>query len=237
MLLDANIVAGYYLPRSLNSLRARSRIRMLLDSVRSRSSSHFLYVPNFSIAEAFGVFAKHSFGKWNPHLKHKGTIDTRVYSSMCKQFSADIHNGALFTQYELSRYHILGVDLVAPIDHYYQITRKKGRRHVPAGAFDQLIVSMGIQLTHIHGSGNVAIVTTDDRLTRLVEKCRSGIKAPVIKKLKLDRATGLTGRAFGPSIFPDIVDLSDATKADLTRVFGQWPLPQGKVPPYYRWES
>jgi hypothetical protein len=65
LLLDANVTAGYYLPRSLDSRRARGRIRVIFDSTRSHASPPVLYIPNFCIAEVFSVFAKHAFGKWN----------------------------------------------------------------------------------------------------------------------------------------------------------------------------
>ena len=35
LLPDANVVAGYYLPRSLAAMKARRRIESILDSVRS----------------------------------------------------------------------------------------------------------------------------------------------------------------------------------------------------------
>jgi hypothetical protein len=235
LLIDANVAAGYYLPRSLRSLRARARIPLLLDSIRSRASQHFLYIPNFCIAEVFSTFAKHSFGHWNPHVKKQGTIDSRVYRSVVHQFSTDIHNGAFFHQYELSRYHILGVDLVAPVDQYFQITKKKGRRHAPAGTMDHLIISMGIQLVHIHGQENVVLVTTDDRLARIVDKCRSGLRVATIKKLKLQRAGEITGKQFIPGIFPNCIDLSDAKVADLATAFGAWPPPTGPKVTAYRW--
>ena len=76
VLLDANVTAGYYLPRSLNSVKAQQRIEILFDSVRSRQADHFFYLPNFCVAEVFSVFMKHSFGTWNKQVK-KGTIDTR----------------------------------------------------------------------------------------------------------------------------------------------------------------
>src|SRR5579884_3445463 len=137
--------------------------------------------------------------------------------------------------YELSRYHILGVDLVAPIDHYFQITRKKGRRHVPAGTLDHLIISMGIQLVQIHGQDNVVLVTTDDRLARIVEKCRSGLPTATVKKLKLQRASEITGKQFSQAIFPRCIDLSDATRAELQETFGAWPPPTGPKVKAYRW--
>ena len=235
LLLDANVTAGYYLPRSLGSRRARDRITAIFNAVRSEGTRHFFYLPNFCIAEVFSVFAKHSWGKWNKHLKNKGTIDTRVYNRLSGQFRKDIHNGAFINQYELSRYHILGIDLVAPIDHHYQITRGSKKQHHPAGTFDHLIISMGIQLAHVHGSENVAIVSADRRLLKILEKCHGGIPAAVRKKLKLDRAEELTGKPFSPDIFPRRVDLVHGTKSELDTVLGKWPLPTKGEVEAYRW--
>ncbi len=115
ILLDANVTAGYYLPRSLTSAKAGDRIQKVFDAVRTNQADHFFYIPNFCIAEVFGVFMKHAFGAWNTHVKTKGTIDKRVYESLVRQFSQDIHNGRFLCQYELSRYHILGINLVLAI--------------------------------------------------------------------------------------------------------------------------
>lgn len=62
VLLDANVAAGYYLPRSLRSVRARSRIESIIDASRSETGDLFLYIPNFCIAEVFGTFMKYAFG-------------------------------------------------------------------------------------------------------------------------------------------------------------------------------
>jgi hypothetical protein len=234
LLLDTNLVAGYYLPRSLNSIRAKERIQIILDSVRSNEAGLFLYIPNFCIAETFSVFAKHAFGHWNKHVKKKRTIDKRVYDSICDQFVRDIHNGNFFYHYELSRYHVLAIDLVAPIDHYYQITRGK-KNHAPMGAFDHLIIAMGIHLAHIHGNENVCIVSADDRLTNVLEKCKSNIPPNIIKKLKLDSAQKVTGKEFSSKLFPMHLNLKTATNLEMTQVFGSWPLMVGEHQSAYRW--
>lgn len=246
LLLDSNVTAGYYLPRSLGSKRARVRIQNIFDSVRSGQSPHFLYIPNFCVAEVFSVFAKYSFGAWNRHVP--STIDTRVYKSLVEQFRADIHNGRFLYHYELARYHILGIDLVAPVDHYYRFSRskKKGgaspvatRRKkggvAPMATLDHLIISMGIHLARIHGSDRVGILTADDRLTNILGRCRKGIDRSTIKKLKLDLAAQTTGMAFGPDIFPKFANLKASTNAELRDLFGAWPLPVGPVPKVYRW--
>ena len=198
--------------------------------------THFFYIPNFCIAEVFSVFMKHSFGSWNRHLKTKGTINTKVYNSLVKQFYNDIHNGKFLYHYELDRYHVLGINLVAPIDHYFKISKSKQKQISPAGTFDHLIISMGINLAHIHGSKNVCILSSDDRLIDIVKKCKNPIPSKTIKKLRLNNATEVTGKPFGPDIFPRYLNLKNAKKKDLEEVFGTWPLSVGKLPyKVYRW--
>lgn len=227
-LLDANITAAYYLARSMRSANVVERIRVIVDSVRTKGSDHFLYIPNICIAETFSVLMKYAFGKWNWQVKRAGpgTIDKRVYRRLIRQFQHDIHNGRVLYQYELSRYHILAQDLVAPIDHYYQHTRGP-KRHVPMGTFDHLYIAMGIHLAHIHGPDNVVLLTADDRIADIVGKCHKGIPANVVRKLKLEIAEDVTGRKFGPKLFPRCLNLKTATRAQLVEVFGGWPLPLG----------
>lgn len=234
VLLDTNIVAAYYLPRCMHSKRAVKRITNLFDSVRSRQTDHFFYLPNFCVAEVFSVFMKYTFGSWNRHVKATGTIDTRVYKSLVEQFQDDIHNGRFIYHYELSRYHVLAMNLVAPIDHYFRISR--GKRNVsPMRTFDHLIIAMGIHLAHIHGHENVVILSADDRLTDILAKCKSGIRQTTIRKLKLEIAQDITGRSFRPDIFPLHLNLTHATEQDMRSVFETWPLPVGTLPKVYRW--
>lgn len=224
ILLDANVTAGYYLPHTLDYLKAANRVEILFDSVRSKGSDHFLYLPNFCVAEVFSVFAKHSYGKWNQQVKKKGgQIDSRVYESICKQFEKDIHNGKLIYHIELSRYHVLAIDLVAPVDHYFKMDRKKKWVN-PAGTFDQLIVSMGIHLAHIHGPDNVCIISTDNRLVNLVKKCRAKIPEETVKSLKLNKAKEIAGNKFSKDIFPRALHLGRCGESELREVLGEWPL-------------
>ena len=195
LLLDANVTAAYYLRRSLSSTRAADRIAEILNATRAKVWNHFPYIPNFCIAEVFSVFMKYGFGHWNKHVQRAGKINRRVYGRLVQQFQKDIHNGRFIYQYELSRYHVLGMNLVAPIDHYFQI-RRGNRNHRPMSTFDHLIIAMGIQLAHIHGSQNVCVLTADNRLADILAKCKSGLKASTVKKLKLSIAEEVTGRPF-----------------------------------------
>jgi len=241
-LLDANIVAGYYLPRSLNGKKAATRIEYILNHIRS-SGVHFLYIPNFCIAETISVFVKHSFGSWNRQVKKqvKGgrVLDKRVYEKLVRSFANDIHNGRFIYHYELNRYHILGINLVAPIDHYYKISRGNSNNARPAGTFDHLIISMGIHLAHIHGRENVCILTADRRLCQILDKCKSNIGAGTIDKLKLKIAEDVCGKPFSAELFPDHLDLERCKDKDLKRVFGEWPVKYCKkdVRNIYRWKD
>lgn len=246
ILLDANVTAAYYLPRSSGSQRTKDRSAILFDSVRSGSSDFFFYLPNFCVAEVFSVFMKHAFGAWNRHVKGD-TIDPRCYNSLVQQFESDIHNGWFIYHYELARYHVLAINLVAPVDHYFQIsrvrkpkpgTKKKARTRPqirPMGTFDHLIIAMGIHLAHVHGPDRVVVVSSDRRLTDVLAKCKSNIPMPTKKRLRLDRCDQLTGRTFSPSTFPEHVNLAHANTATLKKAFGTWPLPVGKVPKTYRY--
>lgn len=236
ILFDTNVVAAYYLPHSSRSEKLRDRVKAIFDARRSSSEKIFFYLPNFCVAEVFSVFMKHSFSSWNRHVKK--TIDTRIYNSLVNQFQEDIHNANLIYHYELSRYHILGVNLVAPVDHYFQYTRRVGGKRknlVPMGTYDHMIISMGVQLTRLHGAGEVAIVSADDRLINILEKCRGEIPTATIKKLRLDKCEEITGIKFEPSSFPVGINLKSCKDTDLKAFFGRWPLNIGKVPGHYRY--
>lgn len=103
------------------------------------------------------------------------------------------------------------------------------------GAFDHLIISMGIHLAHIHGPENVAIVSADNRLTDILSKCKYPIKPATIRKLKLEIAEEVTGRSFSADLFPQHINLKTAKNSDLKALFGTWPLPVENVPEVYRW--
>lgn len=128
-------------------------------------------------------------------LAAKARLTSACNESLCNQFEIDIHNARFIYHYELSRYHVLGINLVAPVDHYFRIFRGK-RQTTPMGTFDHLIISMGIHLAHIHGYQNVAVISADHRLTKILAKCKSQIPVKTIQKLKLGSGDGNNGTFF-----------------------------------------
>jgi hypothetical protein len=229
-LIDANIAAGYYLPRSLRSIKARNRIEKILNYIRSNNKDNFIYIPNFCIAETFSVFTKNSFGLWNKQLKNKKALDSRVYESLVNSFQKDVHNGSFFYHYELNRYHILNTNLVSPVDHHYKISQSRKYKISPAGTFDHLIISMGIELSYIHGSENVCILSTDKRLIDVLKRCKSAISENVIKKLKFNIAEKVCGKKMSKNIFPLHLDLARCKDSDIKNIFGEEVFCNNKKP-------
>jgi hypothetical protein len=164
LLLDANVTIDYFVPDPANR-PCPDRIQTIVEAVRNRAVDEVvLLVPNICIPEVFGAFAKHTLGgSWNPKsLK----LDRRRHETVRNGFRTYLHNGAVFHQYELDRYHVLATDLITPVDHWFQIRRGKKARRIPMGGIDHLVIAMGIVLARLNGQPNVAILTTDLRSLR-----------------------------------------------------------------------
>jgi len=102
--------------------------------------------------------------------------------------------------------------------------------------FDQLIITMGIHLAHIHGRDNVCILTADNRLSDVLNLCKNKqeLTKSMIKKLKLDKAKEITGKPFSSELFPHHLNLSNCNKVELKNIFGIWPLNIKKKNKTYR---
>lgn len=235
LLIDANVAAGYYLPECISNKNAARNIELILDYARLNKDEVFIYIPNFCVAETVSVFIKKSFSKWNKQVK--STIDTRVYKSLVNQFQNDIHNGSFLYHLELNRYHVLGINLVAPIDHYFKISKQVPKKNNinPASTFDHLIISMGIQLVKIHGSENVFIVTADNRLASIIKKCKSKIKEETLKKIKISIAENVCSTKFSKEIFPNYLNVNTCVDKDLALLFGENILKARRPKGVYRW--
>ena len=228
VLLDASLVAGYYLPAAGRHARAQARIIPLIESVRNGLSPNvFLYIPNTCIAEVFDTLAKYRHGaKWNAHVKKalpRG-LTKKAFLNLRAKFASDIHNGAVIYQCELNRYHVLASDLISIVDNTYRHYR--GRKNVrPMGTKDHLIVGMGIHLAKVHGHDNFAIMTSDHRMAALVDRARR-VRMSRARQLGLVEIAGCLGLRYGEvRVFPRILNLASCRNQDLQHFFGEWPPP------------
>lgn len=234
VLIDANVVVGYYLQESLSSTRARERIQSILNSVKSQFYTDLcILIPNICIPEVFGVFSKYRFAKWDRHVKKvTKKISQKEYLDARESFHNDLHNGSLFQQIELNRYHILATDLISPIDAFYEFYRhrangkKKPKRMM--GGTDHAIIGMGIYLNKIFGNTNFAILTADDRLSDILTRAIS-IKMGAAKKLGLIETAKSLTMEYSPSIYPQAINLSNASHNSLRNFLNVWPLPDKPI--------
>jgi hypothetical protein len=234
LLWDASVVIPYYVRESTKNSTAAARVPILLDSVRHHRLDALCLIPNIVVAEVFAAFDRLCYSSWDTQVGKmfggKGkTLDTRKYRTARKGFQADIHNGALFYQYDLGRYHILGLDLIAPVDKHRKFYRTDGVRSM--GASDLLIGSMALHLVRVHGRDNVRLLTADRRMHAIFDRaCSKQLKHGTAKKLGLiDKAKEL---GFGPwsgDLYPRVLDLERCSEKDLGEVFGTWPLNNRKT--------
>lgn len=221
ILLDANIVVAYYVPSAGTDEKTTLRIQSIIDSARTNTTNFFFYIPNFCIAEVFSVMAKCALGR-------NKKLDARNYRSAKKDFRNDIHNSNLLYHYELSRYHVLAMDLIAPISHYFKAARKprkgKDKKLSAIGTFDQLILAMGLHLAKIHGSENVVVVSNDERLIRVLKHAKEKTIVPATKeKIGLREAELFTGIEITKNSFPQYLYLKKATDRQLLGTLGVLP--------------
>lgn len=231
VLLDANVVAGYYLPESLDWKRARPRIKELIESVRAGASPEvFLYIPSICIAEVFAVFNKYTHATWDGRVNKRlpGLLHGNRCRTIKRQFSEDIHNGRLMQQVELNRYHVLATDLISPIDARYAFSRRTKKNPDPRrrmmAAADHLVIGMAIQLARVHGWTNFAVITADQRLANIVQRAAT-VRKTQAKELGVIDAADRLGIEFDPKLYPRVVHLGTASKAELADFFGEWPPP------------
>jgi hypothetical protein len=121
-------------------------------------SGAFYYIPQFCITEVFNMFAKWHFCEER--------IDDSAYLSLRNSFKSLIHDRKVLYPYDLHRYHNLNCDKI------YETEQKtpKPKNKPKLSSFDILIIAMGLELQHIHGSDNVTILSCDERLLIIADK-------------------------------------------------------------------
>lgn len=226
LLLDACVIAAYYLPESATRYSyLGTRANSLIDAIKTgHLGAKKLLIPSICVPEVFSIFAKYRFGEWNHHVNK--TIDDTVYWKARLSFRNDIHNGKHIQQFELSRYHIFATDLISPVDHHYEYYRNrnnKSKRKIPMGAFDHTIIGMGIELVKSRGAEDVLIITSDRRLGHILDKARS-VPEKIAAQLGLVRTAKDLGLKYGAAIYPQVVNLATARDSELKEKLGDWPL-------------
>lgn len=238
LLLDANVLAGYYAPQTFSKWAkpAEEPIKVIIDSVRSGCSQHIrLLTPEVCVAEAQTVLSKHA----NPYWKGPGTkaknpkaIHGRRYTTITEKMRTDLHGGRLIESIPLQRYHVLAKHLITPIDHRTRLIRADGSpEQKELGGTDQLICGMAIWLHRLFGAERLVLVTADRRMAKVMQKARKTKDAQAAALGLKQTAAERIGFDWLASIYPPALHLPKATDTDLRNLLGSWPLPTRKRKP------
>lgn len=233
ILWDTSVLLGYYIENAKTNDSARKRTRIIIESVRNHRTDAILYVPSIVVAEVFTSMDRHCYSGWDPEITKKyggssRTLHKGTYRAARDRFRNDIHNGALFYQIELNRYHVLSLDLLSPVDKYRKYYRTKRTRSM--GASDLLIGAMAMDLVRKHGGDMVALMTSDRRMHAIFDKTPSSLNPNTAKDLGLKDASIKLG--YGPwsnKLYPRVIDLARCSDKELKEFFSNWPLVMRKM--------
>ena len=238
LLWDASVVIPHYLPKATRNGEVAKRAQIILDAIRHHNLNALCYIPNIVVAEVFAAFDRECYSGWDPQIykkygKEGKTLHKKTYNKAREQFRNDIHNGALYYQYDVNRYHILALDLIAPVDKYRKFYRTKQVKSM--GASDLLIGAMAVHLSKIHGKDNFLLLTADRRMDAIFSNACPALNANTAEKLGLKSAAKRFGFGkWSPDIYPRVLDLQRVKESKLKEYFGSWPLnvrkTRGEVP-------
>jgi hypothetical protein len=84
-----------------------------------------------------------------------------------------------------------------------------------------LVAAMGIWLSQQYGPENFTLVTGDARLANVLNRARSvNLAAPM--RAHLTAVAERLGLTYSPSLYPAVVDLAHASRAELRNRFPGW---------------
>ncbi len=235
VVVDANTLGAFLYANSTGSANLQQRSQVLIGAaLQGRWPGIKLYTPAICIAEALGVLDKYHFCTWHGSAKND---PTKRLSASAYATARDLLTGAVrsrtIEQLEHEPGHVLLAGLVSPVNQHYQI-RRKGRKggkagvKPPMGATDCLIAGMTIHLVCRMGRDAVVLATADQRLADVLKKAER-VKQDRAEELGMVEVAKQAGLAWGPKLYPSVVNLHKATPRELRDAFGGWPLPTNMV--------
>lgn len=240
-ILDANILAAWLVPSSINRPEVQVRAANLIESrIEHYWPSIRLYVPGIVAAETQAVLDKYRLCTWTGPIKKDPSrrVTQGAYLRAQSRLN-ELMQSRRIERLDHQADHVLATQLVSPVNASYQFRRRRTTTTVPAtkklipqpmGAADCLIIGTAISLGMRLGSENVVIATADPRLADVVRKLRK-MKFKKAHELRLDAVARRLGTVWTPQLYPRCVNLRSATPQELAQAFQAWPLPTGQWVP------
>ena len=121
----------------------------------------------------------------------------------------------------MNRYHILGPDLISPVDKYRKFYRSKSVR--PMSSSDLLIGSMAIHLSHIHGRDQFLLLTADPRMAAIFGSVGPKLNKNTAVHLGLtEKARQLGFGEWAPELLPRVLNLRSSSGRRLHPMTSHW---------------
>jgi len=159
-LLDASALVTFIVKNPEGGLESAKKRLVKLFASRRPGRGPVFFVPNVCMAECSKAFAK-IFLDGDPSEARKHAYQQHVDSLLDWVSSKRKH---VIKTYKLKREHLVGIEDIFTADN--ALTSRDGQ---PLSGLDGIIVSMGRTLERQYGKGNVFILTTDARISKLCQ--------------------------------------------------------------------
>jgi len=193
-----------------------------------------LYIPSFGITETQCVLDRHYLCDWHGAAKDRKYRLTKAEYSNATSKLRELQKVRQLHRLELDSQHLDAASLVSVVNSKYQVRRratapnknkKTGSRvKPPMGAADCLLLGLSIELGLRVGVGDVVVVTADNRMTDVADRCRRLTDANARTCGLYDIALRL-GVQWSSELYPRCIHLARCTEAELSTLCGHWPLP------------
>ncbi|QDU11275.1 hypothetical protein [Gimesia aquarii] len=229
VVLDANILSDFLYKKSTKAQERVPRSNNLIAAVMKSNWPRIkLYTPAICIAETLGIIDKYRFASWKGEFRSDPSIllTQDDYEEIRDTLFSMVNSGVL-EQLEHEPKHALMSSVISPVNCDFN-DESEGNKTIMMGATDCVIIGMATHLTSRLGEDSVILVTGDSRMAKVTK---------LAKKLSHEKAEelGITSNAkklgikWNNEIYPEVINLSEATDSELKIAFGGWPLPNSKI--------
>lgn len=229
VVLDANILSDFLYKKSTN---AQDRVKRSINLISAVMDSNWprikLYTPAICIAETLGIIDKYRFASWKGEFKSNPSmlLSQEDYEKTRDLLFRMVNTGVL-EQLEHEPKHALMSSVISPINCDFD-DQSENNKTIMMGATDCVIVGMATHLTNRLGVDSVILVTGDSRMAKVTKlaKSLSQQKAEDLGIIKNARELGID---WSNDIYPEVINLNEASESELKKGFGGWPLPTSKI--------
>ena len=233
VVVDANVLSAFLYPGSMANAKTRERSRILLGAaLAAKWPGLRIYTPGICIAASMCVLDKYRFCTWHGPAKLDASKQMAASDyEASRNLLADAVQKRVIEQVQYEPGHVLLAGLVSPINHRYQIRRKRRARGDRRVADPVTHGGRGLpDCRRGHPIGQPNGQRRRAPGDRRPASCRRAWKSSPAQtgraeSLGLTKAAEQVGLTWSRDLYPRVVSLQRASDQELKIAFGGWPLP------------